>query len=139
MLSYINPSKILSKIVKSHGLVVSHSIIVLLAFKMNEILKIYEERYCLIYHRIKELTQTFMRLLENIEKSKLFLSSVSHAQYRIEYIGHIIATTLANHQEKTIQKLMKKINELSGNTDKSNSYVEGNSEIEHLGKCGKNS
>jgi hypothetical protein len=35
------------------------------------------------YYRIKELTQTFIRLLENIEKSKLFLSSVSHAQYRI--------------------------------------------------------
>jgi hypothetical protein len=50
-----------------------------------------------------------MKLLDNIEKSKLFLSSASHAKYRIEYIGHIVASTLANHQEKTIQKLINKI------------------------------
>lgn len=64
--------------------------------------------------RIKEITKTFMNLLENIEKSKLFLSTAAHAQYRIEYIGYIIAETLNSHQEKMIQKLMKKISELTG-------------------------
>ena len=61
---------------------------------MEFLQSIYQERYLIFSFRIDSLAKTFLRLLQQLETTMSPFSEPMLAPYRIEYLEHIIVSTL---------------------------------------------